>query len=76
MRWGIAPDDTHYVPVFPFPAYNRLTETDSRISSAYLRSLRAGRAAGIEEHRGSGAVVARGECRRDLTIAVARTLYA
>lgn len=39
MRWGIAPDDTHYVPVFPFPAYNRLTETDLADIRAYLRSL-------------------------------------
>ena len=25
MRWGIAPDDSHYLPAFPFPFYNRLT---------------------------------------------------
>src|SRR5439155_12344526 len=23
MRWGIAPDDSHYVPAFPFLFYNR-----------------------------------------------------
>ncbi|MBV9826397.1 MAG: cytochrome c [Alphaproteobacteria bacterium] len=39
MRWGIAPDDTHYVPVFPFPAYNRLTEADLTAIRTYLYSL-------------------------------------
>jgi mono/diheme cytochrome c family protein len=39
MRWGIAPDDSHYVPVFPFPFYNRLTESDLADLKAYLDSL-------------------------------------
>ena len=30
MRWGIAPDDSHYLPVFPFPYYNRLTDSRPR----------------------------------------------
>jgi mono/diheme cytochrome c family protein len=39
MRWGIAPDDSHYVPVFPFPFYNRLTDGDLADLKAYLDSL-------------------------------------
>jgi len=39
MRWGIAPDDSHYVPVFPFGSYNRLTEADLADIKAYLGSL-------------------------------------
>ena len=39
MRWGIAPDDSHYLPVFPFPFYNRLTNRDLADLAAYLASL-------------------------------------
>ncbi|MGD9617244.1 MAG: cytochrome c [Alphaproteobacteria bacterium] len=39
MRWGIAPDDSHYVPVFPFPYYNRLTDRDLADIKAFLDSL-------------------------------------
>ncbi|HEV2303113.1 MAG TPA: cytochrome c, partial [Stellaceae bacterium] len=39
MRWGIAPDDSHYLPAFPFPFYNRLTERDLADLWAYLRGL-------------------------------------
>jgi mono/diheme cytochrome c family protein len=39
MRWGIAPDDSHYLPVFPFPHYNRLTDRDLADIKAYLDSL-------------------------------------
>jgi mono/diheme cytochrome c family protein len=39
LRWGIAPDDTHYLPIFPFPFYNRLTATDLADLWAFLRSL-------------------------------------
>jgi hypothetical protein len=28
LRWGIAPDDTHYLLAFPFPYYNRLSACD------------------------------------------------
>lgn len=41
MRWGIAPDDSHYVPAFPFPFYNRLTERDLADLKAFLDSLPA-----------------------------------
>ena len=39
MRWGIAPDDSHYLPAFPFPFYNRLSESDLADLEAYLASL-------------------------------------
>jgi mono/diheme cytochrome c family protein len=39
MRWGVAPDDSHYVPIFPFPFYNRLTERDLSDLKAFLDSL-------------------------------------
>ena len=41
MRWGIAPDDSHYVPAFPFPFYNRLTDGDLADLKAFLDSLPA-----------------------------------
>lgn len=41
MRWGIAPDGTHYVPAFPFPFYNRLTAADLDDIRAFLMSLPA-----------------------------------
>jgi mono/diheme cytochrome c family protein len=39
MRWGVAPDDSHYLPVFPFPFYNRLTERDLADLHAFIASL-------------------------------------
>jgi mono/diheme cytochrome c family protein len=39
MRWGMAPDDSHYVPAFPFPFYNRLGEPDLGDIKAFLDSL-------------------------------------
>ena len=39
MRWGIAPDGSHYVSAFPFPYYARLTDGDLRDLKAYLDSL-------------------------------------
>jgi mono/diheme cytochrome c family protein len=41
MRWGVAPDDSHYVPAFPFPFYNRLSERDLDDLKAFLDSLPA-----------------------------------
>ena len=41
MRWGIAPDGTHYVPIFPFSYFARLTDTDLADLKAYLDSLPA-----------------------------------
>jgi len=41
VRWGIAPDDSHYLPVFPFPFYNRLTEPDLADLAAFLANLPA-----------------------------------
>jgi mono/diheme cytochrome c family protein len=39
MRWGIAPDGTHYVPAFPFPYFARLTDADLADLKAFLDSL-------------------------------------
>jgi len=39
MRWGIAPDGSHYVSAFPFPYYARLTDRDLADLKAYLDSL-------------------------------------
>lgn len=39
MRWGIAPDGTHYVPAFPFPYFARLTDGDLADLKAFLDSL-------------------------------------
>jgi mono/diheme cytochrome c family protein len=39
MRWGIAPDDSHYVPAFPFPFYSRLTDSDLADLKAFLDNL-------------------------------------
>jgi mono/diheme cytochrome c family protein len=41
MRWGVAPDDSHYVPAFPFLFYNRLGERDLGDIKAFLDSLPA-----------------------------------
>lgn len=41
LRWGIAPDDSHYLPVFPFVFYNRLTAEDASDLTAFLQSLPA-----------------------------------
>jgi mono/diheme cytochrome c family protein len=39
LRWGISPDDSHYLPVFPFPFYNRLTDEDATALNAFLGTL-------------------------------------
>ena len=44
LRWGIAPDDSHYLPAFPFRFYNRLTDADIADLKAFLDSVPAVRA--------------------------------
>jgi mono/diheme cytochrome c family protein len=39
MRWGIAPDGTHYLPVFPFADFAGLTDSDLADLKAFLGSL-------------------------------------
>jgi mono/diheme cytochrome c family protein len=39
MRWGIAPDGTHYTTAFPFPYFTRLTDGDLADLKAFLDSL-------------------------------------
>jgi mono/diheme cytochrome c family protein len=41
MRWGIAPDDSHYVSAFPYPFYNRLRESDLADLKTFLDGLPA-----------------------------------
>src|ERR1700676_257168 len=41
MRWGVAPDGSHYVPTFPFLFYNRLGGRDLDDLRAFLDSLPA-----------------------------------
>jgi mono/diheme cytochrome c family protein len=41
LRWGIAPDDSHYLPAFPFPFYNGLTQNDLLDLTAFLGGLPA-----------------------------------
>ena len=40
MRFGIAPDGSHYVPAFPFPSFGRLTDGDLADLKAFLDSLK------------------------------------
>jgi mono/diheme cytochrome c family protein len=40
MRWGIAPDGTHYVPAFPFPSFAALTDRDLLDLKAFLDTLK------------------------------------
>jgi mono/diheme cytochrome c family protein len=53
MRWGIAPDGTHYTTAFPFPYFARLTDADLADLKAFLDSVapvsqaEGGRAAGL-----------------------------
>jgi mono/diheme cytochrome c family protein len=41
VRWGIAPDDSHYLQAFPFPFYNRLTRNDLLDLKMFLDGLPA-----------------------------------
>jgi mono/diheme cytochrome c family protein len=65
LRWGVAPDDRHLLPVFPFPFYNRLAEGDVLDLKAFLDGLpaiaqtnRASRLAAFAALRGAVAVLA------------------
>ena len=40
MRWGTAPDGTHYVPAFPFAYFGRLTDGDLADLKAFLDSVK------------------------------------
>jgi mono/diheme cytochrome c family protein len=49
MRWGVAPDDSRYLSVFPYAFYNRLSDDDLASLKSFLGGLapvvRVGRAA-------------------------------
>ena len=68
IRWGIAPDDSHYLPDFPFRFYNRLTDDDLTDLAAFLKTvppvLQVNRANGIRlisAGRARGAVAVAGQ---------------
>jgi mono/diheme cytochrome c family protein len=63
LRWGIAPDDSHYSPAFPFAFYNRLTDEDISALKAFLDAVpavsqvnRAGYASVLSASRARAAV--------------------
>jgi mono/diheme cytochrome c family protein len=39
MRWGVAPDGTHYTTAFPFPYFARMTDSDLADLKAFLDSV-------------------------------------
>ena len=39
LREGVRPDGAHYFPVFPYPSFTRITDTDLQAIRAYLFSL-------------------------------------
>ncbi len=41
MRWGVAPEDSHFLTVFPFQFYNRLTARDLADLKAFLDTVPA-----------------------------------
>ena len=69
LRWGIAPDDSHYLPAFPFAFYSRLSDRDLVDLKAFLDSVpavsrfNAARLSGIfAAARTRGAIIAVIEC--------------
>ena len=51
MRWGVAPDDSHFLTTFPFPFYNRLTERDLADLKVFLDTVPAVRRANTASSR-------------------------
>jgi mono/diheme cytochrome c family protein len=41
LREGIAPDGSYYLPVFPYPSYTGMTDTDMKALKAYIFTLPA-----------------------------------
>ena len=41
MREGLAPDGSHYYPVFPYPSYTKMTDADIDALWAYLQTVPA-----------------------------------
>jgi mono/diheme cytochrome c family protein len=65
LRWGIAPDDTHYLPVFPFLFYNRLSEHDLADIKVFLDSLAA---VSRPDLPGAGSIALVGRARAALAV--------
>ena len=64
LRWGIAPDDSHFLTSFPFPFYNRLSQRDLADLKAFLDTVAPVRQANRANRRTPFA--ARSECCRRL----------
>jgi mono/diheme cytochrome c family protein len=45
LRDGVCPDGANYFPVFPYPSFTKITDSDARAIKAYLFSLPAARQA-------------------------------
>ena len=67
LRWGTAPDDSHYLPAFPFPFYNRLAEQDLADIRAFLDSLPA---VSRPDLRGAGSTALVARARAAIAVAV------
>ena len=67
VRWGVAPDDSHYVPSFPYPFYNRLTDGDLADLKAFLDSLPPVSRRDLE---GAGSTALVGRARAALAVAL------
>ncbi len=48
MRQGVAPDGTHYFPVFPYTSFTKASDADLRDLKAYLDAVPAVRQANRE----------------------------
>lgn len=68
MRWGIGPDDSHFLTVFPFPAYNRLTARELADLEAYLATVPA-----VRQANGAGRPAPFADARN--AVAVAATSF-
>ncbi|MGH7046147.1 MAG: c-type cytochrome [Stellaceae bacterium] len=67
MRWGVAPDDSHYLPVFPFPFYNRLSRRDLDDLWAFLATVRP-----VRQVNGAGSRAAFAAMRAAVAVAASR----
>jgi mono/diheme cytochrome c family protein len=67
MRWGIAPDDTHYLPVFPFGFYARLRDGDIAELKAFLDSQTP---VSRPDPAGPGSIALIGRTRAAITVAL------
>jgi len=67
LRWGVAPDDTHYLPVFPFPYYAGLSDQDVADLKAFLDSLAP---VSRKDTEGAGSIALIGRARAAAAVAL------